>query len=420
VLLQNLKNIFHWYEALLAACYFGFPGRKLIVIGVTGTDGKTTTTHLIHHILKTAGLKSALISSVFAEIGGKQYDTGFHVTTPNAWALQRFLAQSVAAGDKYLVLEVTSHGLDQNRVSWIDFFIGVITNVTHEHLDYHKTYEHYLSTKAKLLKKAKIAIINRDDESFTFIDSRLRGNDRKVSENDRKVTDYAIKNGKADVTPQKFSFTTSLPGEYNQYNCLAAIATALVLDVADKDIKKALINFSGVPGRFERISTKYGFEVIIDFAHTPNALAHVLPTVKAQTKGKLIHVFGCAAERDVAKRPLMGEISAQYADFIILTEEDYRNESIDAINKQIASGARKKGAIALKLADYILDKKYRKPLLFQIPNRQDALNFAVSIAKRGDVIVTTGKAHEKSLCRGNVEYPWDEHKAIDVALRLKR
>ncbi len=294
--IRDIKNLYHQASASLAVVYYGFPSKRLTVIGVTGTDGKTTTTHLIYDILKTAGKKSSMVSSVTAIIAGKQYDTGFHVTTPDSWMLQKFLRQAADAGQQYLVLEVTSHALDQNRVVGIDFAVGVLTNITHEHLDYHQTYQKYLKTKERLLKRAQIAVINKDDESYKYLNKQYL-----------KIVTYAVKND-ADFTPKKFPFITPLPGQYNRYNCLAAIAVAKQLDIPDEIIKKTLKTFKGVKGRFEKIPTKFGFEIIIDFAHTPNAIEKVLSTLRPLVQGKIIHVFGSAGLRDYNKRHLMGEM----------------------------------------------------------------------------------------------------------------
>ncbi len=410
MLWQDIKNIYHGLAAGLAAMYYGFPGKKLRVIGITGTDGKTTTTHLIHHILKTAGKKASLVSTVYAEIAGKTYDTGFHVTTPDPFMLQNFLRQAVNKGEEFLVLEVTSHGLDQNRVWGIDFEIGVVTNVTHEHLDYHKNYKNYVLTKEKLLIRATTAIINQDDESYKYF---------AVSKYNRVIT-YGIKK-KSDVTPENFSFKTKLPGKYNQYNCLAAIAVCKKLGISDMEIRKGILTFSGVVGRFEKIPNKKDLTIIIDFAHTPNAIENVLSYIKPQVKGKLIHVFGAAALRDHSKRPLMGENSAKYSDYIVLTEEDYRSEDVNEIIEQIAVGCKRQRAIERNSNQIELvkqDEKEKRPVFFRIPDRQEAINFAVrKLAKKGDTVILTGKAHEKSLCRGKIEYPWDEYEAVKKALQ---
>ncbi len=403
---QKIKNVYHAVSAYCAALFYGSPGKKLRVVGITGTDGKTTTTHLIHHILKTAGKRVSLISSVYAEIAGKHFDTGFHVTSPNEWLLQKLLRQACDSGDEFVVLEVTSHALDQYRVLGVDFEIGVLTNISHEHLDYHKSYKDYVKAKERLLKQAEVAIVNRDDQSYQYI------NPEKYA----SLITYGIKN-KADVTAESFSFRTNLPGEYNRYNCLAAIAACMQLGLSSEEIYRGLETFPGVKGRFEKIGTSKGFEVIIDFAHTPNAFEQVLSTVKPAVSGRLVHVFGSAAKRDVTKRPIMGEKSAAYADTIVLTEEDYRTENVNEIIDQIAQGIRKAGGIEMQTTDYEKAHQVEEVVFFRIPDRQTAINFAIQkLAHPGDTVILTGKAHEKSMARGRVEYQWSEHEAVKNAL----
>lgn len=396
-MLQKTKNVYHLCIAILANIVHKFPGRKLLVIGVTGTDGKTTTASLIYHILKTAGLHVSLISSVQAIIHDKTYDTGFHVTNPTSFPLQRFLKKTVQPdrAKNYLVLEVTSHGIDQHRIWGIPFAIGVLTNITHEHLDYHKTYEKYVKAKVKLLKNAKVAVLNRDDKSYPIVLPRLR---------DKRIITYAIHHEDATVSPKKFSFKTNLIGEYNTYNILAAIAVCKELGIADGIIKNAIQTFIQPVGRGE-IVYKKDFTVMIDFAHTPNAFEQILSAVRPSVKGRLIHVFGAAGQRDGSKRPIMGEISAKYADVIVLTAEDPRKESIDKINKEIAEG--------------VQNSEFRIQNVKEIPNRQEAITAAVTMARAGDFVLLTGKAHEASMNYGHGEEPWSEHEAVEKALKSK-
>ena len=393
---QGLKNIYHLFVALLATIFFRYPAKNLIVIGVTGTDGKTTTVNLIYEILKKAGQQVAMISSVGAKIGEHDYDLPFHVTTPSSFKLQRFLRLAVDRGDKYLVLEVTSHGLDQNRVFGCNFRVGVMTNVTHEHLDYHQTDDNYLKAKAKLFKGVKWAILNREDKSYEYLVSRIK-------DQATKIVSYGINKG--DITPAKFLFTTPLPGEYNQKNCLAAMAAAQVLGISDEKIRQTLADFKGVFGRFEFIETNRDFRVVVDFAHTPNAMENLLSTIKPLVKGRLIHVFGSAGLRDASKRPMMGETAARYDDVMILTEEDYRTEDPKKIMTDIEFGAKK-----------VLGSEKQALVIRKIVNRQEAIREAIKMAKPEDLIILTGKGHEKSLCRGQTEEPWSEHEAVAEAL----
>jgi len=434
--IRRVKNIYHLFCAFLANLIFRYPASRLKAIGVTGTDGKTTVTHLIYEILKSAEKKVSIISSVKAEIEGKEYETGFHVTTPSSWLLQRFLRKAVDRGVEYVVLETTSHALDQHRVFGIAYEIGVLTNVTDEHLDYHQNYNQYLRTKLKLLERVRTAIVNREDKSYQAI--RISGYQGIGGE---KLITYGIEKG--DVTSHNFKFTTPLAGEYNQYNCLAAIAAAKSLGIKDEIIKKAISGFKGIIGRFEFIPTSKDFKVVIDFAHTPNALKQILKTLRPMVKGKLIHVFGCAGLRDRKKRPMMGEISAKHADIIILTEEDYRTEDVNKIIQEIEKGVDKNPKF--QISNSKSRCKNRGPMTldesrvsrlrrrcstemsaqiqnskFQIPNRQKAINQAIKLARRDDLVLLTGKGHEKSLCRGKKEHSWSEHKAVKYALRVLR
>ncbi len=315
---QKIKNWFHLCEASIATTLNGFPSFAMTVIGITGTDGKTTTTSLIYHILKENGYNTAMISTVGASIGNKQYDVGFHVTTPSPFSLQQYIKKAKEQDVKYLVLEVTSHALDQNRIFGIPFTIGVLTNITHEHLDYHKSYEAYVRTKATLLVSSSTAILNKDDQSFSFLYTLLQG---------KKVLTYSLIEKDASITPKSFPFKTTLPGPHNQMNCLAAILAAKQVGIPDAGIRKALLSFVPPPGRAEVIYDKE-FKVMVDFAHTPNAFKLVLPMIKKQTTGRLIHVFGAASKRDESKRPIMGKYSSQNADVIILTAEDSRGNRV--------------------------------------------------------------------------------------------
>lgn len=388
-MLKSLKGLYHLLVAIFANVWFGFPSRKLTVIGVTGTDGKTTTTTLIYEILKATGRKASMISSVHAVIAGKSYDTGFHVTTPSAWYVQKYLRAAIDHGDTHVVLEVTSHGLAQHRVWGISFAVGVITNVTHEHLDWHGTFEHYLVTKLSLLVRSRVAVINRDE-------SDLYSRALPILVRKKYVT-YGIRRD-AVVTPKTYPFKTALPGEFNKYNVLAALAVACEgLGVEKKSALKTIASFQGVPGRMETVVTK-PFRVIIDFAHTPNAIEKALSAARMLTKKRLIHVFGAAGLRDHLKRPMMGSASAAHADIMVLTEEDYRTEDVNRIIDQIASGVPTGAEV------------------YRYPNRDEAIRFALSLAKAGDTVILTGKSHEKSLARGKKEYPWSEHEAVRKAI----
>lgn len=383
-----VNYIYHLPLSFLAVCYYGYPAKNLQVIGVTGTDGKTTTSTLIYEILKKAAKKVALITSVSAKIGDQDLDTGFHVTTPDPWELQKLLKLIKDRGFEYVVLEVTSHGLAQFRLFGCNFKIGVLTNITWEHIDYHKTWENYLQAKQSLFKKTHYSILNADDKSYKYLKNNVGG----------KVITYGLK--KADFTPQNFPFKTRLPGIYNQSNCLAAIACCKQLAIDDKTIKTGLLKFPGVIGRMEVMQEK-PFKVIIDFAHTPNALQNALLTLKNMTSGKVIAVFGCAGLRDYKKRPQMGRIAEKLADKVIITSEDPRTEDINKINRQILFGVTEKKKFVIENDRFLAIKK------------------AINLAGTGDIIGIFGKGHEKSLCFGKTEYPWSDQQAVRKILKKR-
>lgn len=411
VMWQGIKNIYHLFQAVVAITINGFPSEKMTVIGVTGTDGKTTTSSLLYHILRTAGKKAALISTVGAIINDKKYDVGFHVTTPNSFAVQSYIKKAKKAGVKYLVLETTSHALDQHRVTGVHFDVGVVTNITKEHLDYHKTYERYVKAKVKLLQKAEVAVLNKDDRSYTVIKS----SSRKVIKY-KKVVTFGLKTD-ADVNPHVFKFSTKLVGKFNQYNCLAAIAALRQLHIPDETIRKGIATYHAPEGRQEIVYNK-DFMVINDFAHTPASFLGILPEVKKLAKGRLIHVFGSAGQRDKYKRPEMGKASAEYADVIVLTAEDPRDESVEKIMEEIAGGI-KNSKFEIRNPKQIPNSKSEiqnsKKYVFQIPDRKGAIEFAISLAQKGDVVLLTGKGHEKSMNYGKGEEEWNETKvALDA------
>ncbi len=399
-MVRQIKNLVHLGIAVVANICFGFPSKKLKVIAITGTDGKTTSSTLVYHILHQAGLKVALISTVAAFIGQDEIDTGFHVTTPSPFALQRLLKRILDQGYDYVVLEVTSHGIDQNRVWGIEPFIGAITNVTHEHLDYHKTFSHYLTTKAQLLLRSQTALVNADaKDSFEALQVVLDA----ASKPYQLFAVDRIPKKLREAVEKRFGHQ-----HYNRQNSALAIAIAKKLDVKDRVISQAILQFPGVAGRMQKIINKRGITIIVDFAHTPNALEEALLSLQSKTSpkrgkghaGKLILVFGCAGLRDASKRPMMGEIASRLADHVILTAEDPRTEDVWSIIHQIKSGVQSGHQKVVSIAD-----------------RYKAIEFALNtLAHPGDTILITGKGHEKSMCFGSTEYPWSDQQAVHSVL----
>ncbi len=417
--LEDTRRALTW----LAAAFHGFPARKLTVIGVTGTDGKTTTSNLLYKIMVAADLKAGMISTVNAVIGDEVLDTGFHVTTPDAHDVQAYLARMVDAGLTHVVLETTSHGWAQYRVDACEFDIGVVTNITHEHMDQHGGYENYRAAKARLFSSLewtrektqgnpRLGVINFDDEkSFGFLNGFIK----------TKKINYGLGEG-ADVraeeirfNPSRIQFTAAakdfrvgvssrLVGAYNVSNCLAALTAAIHgLGIDPNLAAKGIASLEGIPGRMERIDMGQGFTAIVDFAHTPNALKVTLEAGRMMTEKKVIAVFGSAGLRDKEKRRMMAETSAELADLTVLTAEDPRTESLDGILEEMAEGARSRGGVEGKT-------------FWRVADRGEAIKFALRLAQQGDIVLSCGKGHEQSMCFGKTEYLWDDRTAMRAAL----
>ncbi|MCS7324191.1 MAG: UDP-N-acetylmuramoyl-L-alanyl-D-glutamate--2,6-diaminopimelate ligase [Thermoflexales bacterium] len=411
------RQAFAW----LCSAWHGFPSQRLTVIGVTGTDGKTTTTNLIFNILRAAGLRVGMISTVNAVIGEQVLDTGLHTTTPDADAMQHYLAQMRDAGMTHAVLEVTSHGLAQHRVDGTNFKVAVVTNITHDHLDLHGSREAYRAAKARLFEMAPVHVLNVDDDfSFSYL-AALPAEQRifysreqppqgqradwwlyplRVDHAQGHIEVMALQRSGARVP---FAVRTSLIGDYNVSNILAAASAAWALSVPTEAIAAGVAAVHGIPGRMERIDEGQDYLAIVDFAHTPNALEQCLRTLRPLTAGRLIVVFGCAGERDVQKRFLMGRIAAELADVAIFTAEDPRREPIAAIFAEMQRGV---AAATPKRAEVL-----------EIADRGAAILAACQMARAGDTVVACGKGHEQSLCFGTTEYAWDDRKAMRLAIR---
>lgn len=410
--------------ALLCAAWHDFPARDMTVIGVTGTDGKTTTTNLIFNILKAAGYRAGMISTVNAVIGERTLDTGLHVTTPDADELQALLAQMRDAGTTHCVLEATSHGLAQHRVDGVDFDVAVITNITHDHLDLHGTREAYRAAKARLFEMAPVHVLNADDDySFSYLvklpaQARIFYSREVQPHGDYDgwwlyppradgaagvIEAYAFRRG---AQPLALPLKTRLIGGYNVSNVLAAAGAALAIGAPAEAIRAGVEALRGIPGRMERIDAGQPYLAVVDFAHTPNSLEQVLITLRDITPGRLIVVFGCAGERDMQKRFVMGKVAAELADVAIFTAEDPRRESLDAIFAEMD-----RGAAAARPA---------RAEIRHAPDRGEAIRQACALAGPGDTVVACGKGHEQSMCFGTTEYAWDDREAMRRAIRGER
>ena len=411
----------------IAAALHGWPSRDMLVVGVTGTDGKTTTTSLVHAILSAAGRRSGLVSTVGAEMGGECLDTGLHTTTPEPEDLQAYLARMRDGGVEVAVVEVTSHGLDQHRVSHVAFDVAAITNITHEALEYHETFEAYRRAKGRLFEltaaaapkagQAKAAVLNADDPSYEYL-ARLPA----AVPGELHLT-YSLA-GPADFTARDVShsasglaFTADTPagevdirlpmlGHFNAANCLAAMAVAHALGVDREAWSRGIASIEGIPGRMEVIDEGQPHLAVVDFAHTPNALRRALASAREliPPDGKVIAVFGCAGLRDSTKRPMMGRVAGELADEVVVTAEDPRTEDLDAIIGAIAAGVTEAGRT---------DGRG----LHRVPDRFEAVRRANELAGPSDIVLVLGKGHEQSMCFGEVEHPWDDRDALRSALR---
>jgi UDP-N-acetylmuramoyl-L-alanyl-D-glutamate--2,6-diaminopimelate ligase len=409
----------------VSAAFYGYPARNLTVIGVTGTDGKTTTSNLLFQILMQAGLHAGIISTVNAVIGDEMLDTGLHVTTPEAPEIQHYLARMVSAGMTHVVLESTSHGLAQHRVTGCDFDIAVVTNITHEHLDFHKTYEGYRHAKGLLFRmledttvkahgNPRLAILNKDDSSYDYLHGISGRNQRSYSLSegaDFWADDVRYTSNGLEFQIQSADFRQpvrcNLAGIYNVSNCLAAFAACVAgVKIPPNIAAEGIAALKIVPGRMERINLGQDFSAMVDFAHTPNALLRALETARQMTSGRVIAVFGSAGLRDREKRRLMAEVSQQHADISYITAEDPRTESLSGILAEMAAAAEAKGG-----------KEGQS--FFRVPDRRDAIRQAVQTARPGDMVICCGKGHEQSMCFGTVEYPWDDRTALRAALAEK-
>jgi UDP-N-acetylmuramoyl-L-alanyl-D-glutamate--2,6-diaminopimelate ligase len=395
----------------LAAAFHGHPSRDLIVIGVTGTDGKTTTANLLHHLLQgdEARPRASLLSTAMERIGAEGHPPEQHFTTPEATEVHAHLAAARAAGARWAVIEASSHAASLQRLAHVDFGLMAWTNLTPEHLDHHGTFEAYREAKASLVRQAAGAVLNRDDPSFATFDGAASG----------RVTTYAL-TGRADVRAENvvaaadglsFDLVTGdgrrraqLPmlGRFNVANALAALAAAYRLGVPWDTALERLASFAGVPGRMELVASE-PFTVVVDFAHTPQGLAKALAALRPAAGGRLLVVHGAPGERDPRNRAGLGAAAVAGADLAIFTEDDARSEELDQILAAMVAGAAAAGGVE--------GRGYRV-----VPDRRSAIALALAMARPGDVVLLAGKGHERTLERGSGAVPWDEAAEARAAL----
>lgn len=406
----------HLGEAVLLNTANGFPSRGLKVIGVTGTNGKTTTCFLIHRMLSEAGYKVGLMSTVAYGVNGDIRMQMTHMTSQTVPVFMKRLKWMRRQGIEWLVLETTSHALAQNRVWGVPYSVAVMTNLTHEHLAYHRTFERYRAAKVKLFQLAnknrrglRTGIVNADDPNAKYFAEAI----------DHSVT-YGLDKGEARarnvrMSPDNVSYDTTLgdttyhitcqlPGSFNVANSLAAVCVGHVLGLTKEQVEKGIAGLESVEGRMTRIDEGQDYTVIVDYAHTPDSFEKLFKDIKPVVKGKLIVLFGSLGGGDKGKRPAQGELAGRYADEVVVCEEDDRKEDPDAIMNDIAAGVEKAG-------------KVRDKDLFMIHDRPQAIQFVIDRARKGDTVLLLGKGHEKTIEHADGEHPWNE---IDVAHKALR
>lgn len=440
-LLNAVRKPYHYTLGVLAAVVYGFPGRKLNVIGVTGTNGKSTTAILIATALEAGGYSVGLATTVSFWVGRRKTLNETKMTSRGRFQTQKLLRRMVKAGNTHAVIEVSSHGIHQHRLWGIPFETAVITNLTRDHLDYHGSMDEYRRTKGKLFDSLKsaadgqvVSVVNGDDDSSAgqagaatagnasyflefFADHKYVFGTAPAAAAIMPLAHTVIaKNIKADASGSRFTaqaedvaipMRINIPGRFNVSNALAATCVALAYRVKPKVIAKAIGSVKGIPGRMELVDAGQPFPIVVDYAHTPDAFENVLSTLRDLTKGKLISVFGATGDRDRGKRPDLGRIAATYSDYMILTEEDPASEDALDIIEEIKPGIDRAGR----------DVPYEVE-----PNRRTAIRMALERAKRGDTVVMLGKGHETVMVYADGKRPWDDRKvaAEEYQKQVKR
>jgi UDP-N-acetylmuramoyl-L-alanyl-D-glutamate--2,6-diaminopimelate ligase len=414
-LFKKIEPFGHLVEAVIMNIRFGFPARKMRIIGVTGTNGKTTTSFMIHRMLHESGIKVGLLTTVANGIGSEIEPQVEHMTTTKASILQRRLKKFADAGVEWVVVETSSHSLAQHRVWGLPYEVGVMTNITHEHLDYHGTFENYVEAKRRMFTIAnkhglRFGVVNKQDPSADkFVSSVENSTTYGIGDGELSATDITLSadgsNYTATIGGDSYNIRVNIPGEFNVSNSLAAVAVGRKLGLTKQYIENGIASLKGVEGRMNVIDEGQAFRVIVDFASTPDAFERFFESVRPLTKGKLIAVFGSAGRRDENKRAVQGKIAGENADVVIATEEDDRDIDGHQIMEQIAEGAKAAG------------KKVDKDL-FLILDREEAIGFAMTQAtSKDDVVVLLGKGHELTIERADGVYPWNEAEVARAALQ---
>ncbi len=415
-LFHKIEPLGHQLEAILANVVYGFPARKLKVIGVTGTDGKTTTSTLITAMLRNAGYNVGMMTTISLDLGDGPIPNPTRLTTVTSFSLQRGLKKLAKAKVDWVVLETTSHALAQHRVWGVPYSVVAMTNITHEHLDYHGTFENYRDAKKRLFelcnantKGLQTGVANIDDPSGELFASAIKNPIRYgVKRGDlsavKSTTTTKGSTIKAQSAKGELNLAVNLPGSFNVYNALAAAGVGLAVGLTPKQIEEGIASLDSVEGRMTTVDEGQDFSVIVDYAHTPGSFEKIFDEIRPVTKNRMIVVFGSAGRRDESKRPLQGEVAGRLCDVVVVTEEDDRDQDGEQIMNQIADGAEQAG-------------KVRNKDLFLIHDRARAITKAIEIAKPGDTVLLLGKGHEKSILTNFGKKDWDEVGAARKALK---
>ena len=407
--LIELERTYRKSRAKVVAARYGNPARDLRVIAVTGTNGKTTTVNFLNEILKEAGYKTAMFSTANIEIAGVQTVNDTNSTTATVSKLQKFFHDAKKADVEFALIEATSHALDQYKFAGVPIEMAIMTNLTQDHLDYHKTMEKYAAAKAKLFEmQPRFIVLNTDDKYFDYF-NKFEASEQKITYGESDLAEVKIKSFKLYKKGSEaklridnnvaLEIATNLPGEFNVYNMTAAAAGAYLLGISLQDIQEGIANLEGISGRFQYATSDLPFEVVVDYAHTPDALEKLLQTSKKITKNRTILVFGACGDRDREKRPIMGKIAQDLADRIIVTDEENYTEDAKQIREEVIAGFSKKNG---KLPANIQE----------IPDRKEAIRKALQIAGKGDTILITGLGHEVYRIIDGEKTPWNDTEIV--------
>ncbi len=413
-LLSALLPLFHKLQAIFWCVIFGFPGRKLRVIAVTGTNGKTTTVSYIASILEAAGYSVGVNSTVYFQFGDKRVPNHENRTVTDPMKFNWLMRRMRMAKVDWVVLEITSHALDQQRTWGTPIEAAVITNLTPDHLNYHKTMENYALAKAQLLmKQPRYIALNIDDEWYDYF-NQFPAVDQKMSYGakntaDARITKARLSSGASNFTivfdkTDALEFKTKLVGKFNVYNAAAAASITYLMHIDKAAIVAGVANLSGVQGRMQAVESDTPYSIIIDFAHTPDGLQNVLETLKNLTTNRLILVFGGTGNRDT-ERPLMGEIAARYADRIILTDDEPYEKDPAKLRQDVLKGIKKSGGASKTT---------------EVDGRRNGIKRALSIAKRGDTVVITGMGDQEYMRIGDDYVPWNDLEEVTKILNAKK